>query len=128
MPHYPSRRNSTRRHSNTHKRINPTLRAVKVPRRVHPGNINKSKRVPTRDFRNSRLLSTQTQLKKGTVPNILSNTRTKVYSGGRLQQQTQRMGLTTNDYKRKRITKGHTGTKLLIPINRDANIPAYRRQ
>ena len=128
MPHYPSRRNSTRRHSNTHKRINPTLRAAKVPRRVHPGNINNSKRVPIRDYRSSRLLSTQTQLKKGTVPNILSNTRTKVYSGGRLQQQTHCMGLPTNNYKRQRITKGHTGTKLFIPINRNANILAYRRQ
>ena len=127
MPHYPSRRNSTWRHSNTHKRVNPTLRAVKVPRRVHPGNINKSKRVLTRDYRNSRLLSAQTQLEKGKVPNILSNTRTKVYSRGDYNSK-HRMGLKTNDYKRKRITKGHTETKLLIPINRDANILAYRRQ
>jgi len=38
------------------------------------------------------------------------------------------MGLPTNNYKRQRITKGHIGTKLLIPINRNANILAYRRQ
>ena len=121
MPHYPPRRNSTRRHSNTHKRINPTLRTAKVRRRVHPGNINKSKRVPMRDYRNSRLLSTQTQPKKETIPNIFPNTRTKVYSGRRLQQ------LPTNNYIRQRIAKDHTGTKLLIPINRNVNILAYRR-
>ena len=74
MPHYPSRRNSTRRHINTRKRLDPTLLTVKVPRRVHPGNINKRKRVPIRDYCSSLLLSTQTQLKKGTVPNSLSNT------------------------------------------------------
>jgi len=128
MPHHPSRRNSTRRHSNTHKRINSTLRTVKVPRRFYPGNVNKSKRVPTRDYCSNRLLPTQTQPQKGTVPNILSNTRTEVYSEGRLQQQTHCMELPTNNYKRQRITKGHTGTKLLIPINRNANILAYRRQ
>jgi len=127
MPHYPPRRNSTRRHSNTHKIINPTLRAAKVRRRVHPGNINKSKRVPIRDYRNSRLLSTQTHPEKGTIPNIFPNTRTKVYSGRRPQQQTHFMGLPTNNYKRQRVAKGHTGTKLLIPINRNANILAYRR-
>ena len=127
MPYYPPRRNSTQRYSNTHKRINPTLRAAEVRRRVHSGNFNKSKRIPIRDNRSSRLLSTQTQLKKGTIPNILSNTRTKVYSGRRLQQQTHIMGLQTNNDKGQRIVKGHTGKKLLIPINRNANILAYRR-
>jgi len=38
------------------------------------------------------------------------------------------MGLPTNNYKRQRITKGHTATKLLIPIKRNVNILAYRRQ
>ena len=124
MPHHASRRNSTRRHSNIHKRINSTLGADKVPRRFHPGNINKSKRIPTRYYCSSRLLPTQTQPQKEIVPNILSNTRTEVYSGGRLQQQTHSMGLPTNNYKRQRITKGHTGTKLLIPINKNAKILA----
>ena len=128
MPHYPSRQNCTWRHCNTHKRVNPTLRAAKVPRRVHPSNVNKSKRVPIRDYHSSRLLSTQIQTKKGAVPNILSNTRTKVYSRGRLQHQTHCMGLPTNKYKRQRITESHTRTKLLMSINKEANILTYRRQ
>jgi len=36
------------------------------------------------------------------------------------------MGITTNNYRRYRIVKGHTGKQLLIPINRNANILAYR--
>ena len=38
------------------------------------------------------------------------------------------MGITTNNYRRYRIVKGHTGKQLLIPINRNANILAYRRK
>jgi hypothetical protein len=38
------------------------------------------------------------------------------------------MGITTNNYKRQRIVKGHTGKQVFIPINRNANILAYRRK
>ena len=100
VPHHPPRRNSSRRYSDTHKRINPTLRAAKVRGRVHSGNINKSSRFPLRDNHSGCLLSTQTQPKKGTIRNILSNTRTYIYSGRRLQQQTHIMRITTNNYKR----------------------------
>ena len=66
-------------------------------------------------------------LKKEQFQTFFQTLRPRFIAGGRLQQQTHRMWLKNNDYKRKRITKGHTGIKLnSVALVRERTIPTER--
>jgi hypothetical protein len=108
----------------TWKRNDETLWIVKIRIRLHSSYVNKSERISIWDNRHSRLLSTPTQSKKGTFCDILSNTRTKIFSRRQLQQQTQSMGLIFNNTRQRNI-KGNPREKLVISINWNTNILAY---
>jgi len=73
----------------------------------------------------SHLLPTLIQSKKGTFWDILSNSRTKIYSRRQLQQQTHSMGLMFKNNKEQIIVKSNPREKLLICINWNTNILVY---
>jgi hypothetical protein len=125
MLHKSSWRNSPWRNRDTYKGYNHILRTAKIWR-SHTSYIHNSERTPTRDNYCSSLLPTPTQLKRGTICNILSNTRIEIHSRWRLKQQAHPMGLTVKNNERQRTIQGAPRKKkLLLSIYRFPTILAH---